>query len=132
LKDLIEAIVEIVNILHDLFMDIFLIIGFTLTDKELHFWVIGIIGMFLFAFTQILFKLISKWSITAISFTYTFTVLIVIVFAIEIEQKITGKGNMEFSDILAGIYGFIAFFLFYLVIRFVNYIMGYLMEKKKK
>ncbi len=50
----------------------------------------------------------------AISFIYTFTVLVVFVFAIEIEQKLTGRGNMEFQDIVEGLWGFIVAFAIYL------------------
>lgn len=117
MKDIIEIITEIVNIIHDYIMGITESLGYSFTDKDLHFWVIGIIGMFTFIFTQILFKILSKWSITSISFIYTFTVLIIIVFAIEIQQKITGRGNMEFADVMAGIYGFIFLFIIYLVIK---------------
>ncbi|ODA40259.1 hypothetical protein DSBG_2945 [Desulfosporosinus sp. BG] len=34
-------------------------------------------------------------------------------FAIEIEQKITGRGHMEFQDILEGLWGFLVAFLIY-------------------
>ena len=66
---------------------------------------------------QVVFKMLSKWSITAISFIYTFTVIVVIVFAIEIQQKITGRGNMEFLDAVIGLWGFLLFFGIYLTIR---------------
>ncbi len=36
-----------------------------------------------------------------------FTLIVVITFAIEIGQKITNTGNMEFADILFGITGFV-------------------------
>ena len=65
-------------------------------------------GMGGFVVVQFLFRFLSKWSITVISFIYTLTVLLVIVFAIEIQQKITGRGNMEFADAVsrtAGISG---------------------------
>ncbi|MGL5354377.1 MAG: hypothetical protein ACRDA5_13835, partial [Clostridium sp.] len=53
----------------------------------------------------------------AISFIYTFTVMIVIVFAIEIQQKLTNRGNMEFADIAYGIYGFLYIFAIYVVLK---------------
>ncbi|MEH7009605.1 hypothetical protein V7087_02125 [Neobacillus niacini] len=125
MKDAIELIAEIVNIFHDIIMELTQALGLELTDKDLHFWVIGIIGIFTFCITHILFKLISEWSITAISFLYTFTILIVFVFAIEIQQKITGRGNMEFADAMVGLYGFILFFLVFLVFKFIfNFVAG--------
>ncbi|MEK1830761.1 hypothetical protein AAAC51_22150 [Priestia megaterium] len=61
-----------------------------------------------------IFKLLSKWkfSITAISFIYTLTVMLVLVFAIEIQQGITTRGNMEFDDAIAGLWGFLVFLVF--------------------
>ncbi|HWQ42379.1 MAG TPA: hypothetical protein VN456_10155, partial [Desulfosporosinus sp.] len=55
-----------------------------------------------------------RYSLTAISFIYTFTILVVLVFAIEIEQKITGRGHMEFQDIVEGLWGFLVAFAIYL------------------
>jgi hypothetical protein len=119
MAEFIKIIAEIVNTLHDLLIKVFQALGFQLTDKELHFWIIGIIGIFNFFFVQAFFKWISEWSITALSFVYTFTVVLVIVFAIEIQQKVTGRGNMEFADAVMGIYGFLAFFGVYLAIRLI-------------
>lgn len=39
-----------------------------------------------------------------------FTLIIVITFAIEIGQKVTNTGNMEFADIVFGVVGFIVMF----------------------
>jgi hypothetical protein len=115
--DFIKLIVAIVNELHDIVIGIMYGMGFSVTDKDLHFWVIGLMGMGGFVVVQFLFRLLSKWSITAISFIYTITVLLVIVFAIEIQQKITGRGNMEFADAVVGLQGFVVLFLVYLAIR---------------
>ncbi len=117
--EFIKLIVAIVNELHDVLIDIMYGLGFTVTDKELHFWVIGLIGMGGFVVVQFLFRILSKWSITVISFIYTLTVLLVIVFAIEIQQKITGRGNMEFADAVIGLQGFLVLFLVYLAFRFL-------------
>ena len=115
--EFIKFIVAIVNELHDLLISVMYGLGFTVTDKELHFWVIGLMGMGGFVIVQYLFRLLSKWSITAISFIYTMTVLLVVVFAIEIQQKITGRGNMEFADAVIGLQGFVVLFLIYLTLR---------------
>jgi hypothetical protein len=45
------------------------------------------------------------------------TILIVGVLAIEIEQKITQSGSMEFEDMVAGLSGFIVFFILFILIR---------------
>lgn len=121
MTEIIKLMMNITNNIHDKFIKDSSSFGLNLTDKQLHFIIIGIMGIFIFACTQFVFKKLVKYSITAISFIYTFTVLIVIVFGIEIEQKITKRGNMEFADILAGIYGFLYLFTAYLIIRLIIY-----------
>jgi len=88
-----------------------------LGDKELHFLVMFALGMALFFAVHFVFKRLAKWSITAISFIYVFTVMTVLGFAIEIGQKITGTGEMDFRDIVAGLYGVLLFFATYTVYR---------------
>lgn len=88
-----------------------------LGDKELHFLVMFALGMMLFFAVHFVFKRLAKWSITAISFIYVFTVMTVLGFAIEIGQKITGTGEMDFRDIVAGLYGVLLFFAIYTVYR---------------
>ncbi|MFC4323398.1 hypothetical protein [Litchfieldia salsa] len=121
MKEVIKLIAEITNISHDLLMDFSDAMGWQLTDKELHLWVMGIMGIIVFFVVQVVFKALAKWSITSISFIYSFTVLVVIVFAIEIQQKITGRGNMEFLDAVIGLWGFLLFFGAYLIIRLLIY-----------
>ena len=75
------------------------------------------LGMMLFFAVHFVFKRLAKWSITAISFIYVFTVMTVLGFAIEIGQKITGTGEMDFRDIVAGLYGVLLFFAIYTVYR---------------
>lgn len=117
MKEIIILITEIVNGIHDLLTDITESLGWNLTDKDLHLWVFGIIGILCFSFVHAIFKVISKYSITALSFFYTFTVLLVIVFAIEIQQKVTGRGEMSFDDAIISIWGFLVFFFVYLVLK---------------
>ena len=88
-----------------------------LGDKELHFLVMFALGMALFFAVHFVFKRLAKWSITAISFIYVFTVMTGLGFAIEIGQKITGTGEMDFHDIVAGLYGVLLFFAIYTVYR---------------
>ncbi len=115
----IKFLTNFINNVHDLILQVTKLFNFHLTDKNLHFWVIGLIGMLVFLFIDILFKTISKWSVSIISFIYTFTVLLTLVFALEIEQKITGRGSMEFSDIVSGLWGFIVLFGVYLLCKIV-------------
>ena len=87
------------------------------TDKQLHFLVIGILGMLILMVIYPLFKLLSENHILAIAFIYVFTVIVVITFAIEIGQKISDSGTMDFADIVFAIAGFLLMFVIFAVIR---------------
>ncbi|MGP4077038.1 hypothetical protein [Halobacillus sp. K22] len=117
MKEIILILAELVNIWHDVLLDLTRALGWDLTDKDLHFWVIGIIGIIALLFVDAIFQALSKLSITAISFLFTFSMILVFVFAVEIQQKITGRGNMEFGDAAASIFGFLVFCGVYFVIR---------------
>ncbi|MFC0270536.1 hypothetical protein ACFFIX_03580 [Metabacillus herbersteinensis] len=119
MNEVILVIVEMMNEFHDVMIGVFSILGINITDKEMHFWVLGIFGLGLFFFTHFIFKRVSKWSISSLSFIYTFTVLVVIVFAIEIQQKVTSRGNMEFQDAIQGLWGFIVLFSIYAAIKLI-------------
>ncbi len=113
----------IINEFHDLLIKIFDVLGCNFDDKQLHFIIIGIIGIIMYLIVNQIFKALSKISIEVVSFVYTFTVLVVIVFAIEIEQKITGRGAMDFADIVAGLWGFIYIFSFYVLVKVTIYLL---------
>lgn len=82
------------------------------TDKELHFLVIGLLGIALIFAIYPIFKLLAKGDhIMTITAIYVFTLIVVITFAIEIGQKVTNTGNMEFSDILFGVTGFVTMYI---------------------
>lgn len=93
--------------------------GFELSlgDKDWHFIVMALLGMVLFFVVHAVFSRLAKWSVTAVSFIYVFTVMTVLGFAIEIGQRISGTGEMDFADIVAGLYGVLAFFAVYTVYR---------------
>ena len=101
-------------------------------DKDMHFIVMAVLGMILFFMVHFVFKRLAKWSITAISFIYVFTVMTVLGFAIEIGQKITGTGDMDFRDVVAGLYGVLAFFAVYTVYRLIVLLVRHLMHGRKK
>ena len=88
-----------------------------LSDKQLHFLVIGLIGMMMLFVIFPLFKLLSKNHVLIIAWIYVFTVMIVLTFAIEIGQGITHTGTMDFDDIVFGLVGFMVMFLIFAVIR---------------
>lgn len=130
MKEIIIKLAEFVNDIHDVLFDLFRL---HMTDKQLHFWVIGIIGMITFFIVYFFFKIIEKmkWSTTILSFVYTFTMMIVLVFAIELQQAITNRGNMEFADAVMGLWGFLVFFLIYAAIAILIYLLFKIFNKKK-
>ncbi|WP_077624648.1 hypothetical protein [Sediminibacillus massiliensis] len=130
MREVIFLIADIMNYAHDILMDTF---GINMTDKQLHFWIIGIIGMITFFFVYIAFKIVEKikWSISLFAFIYTFTVMVVFVFAIELQQAVTNRGNMELADALIGLWGFLVFFMIYAAIAIAIYIIYYLIKKRK-
>lgn len=91
---------------------------YNFTDKELHFLVIGALGMALIFAVYPVFKwLANREHIMTIAFIYVFTLIIVITFAIEIGQKVTNSGNMEFADIMTGVLGFMMMYGIFAVAR---------------
>ena len=129
MKEGIKLIVEFINNLHDFLIIIFNEYGFNLTDKDLHFWIMGFIGIFIFFSVYVISKWLSKlrFGITGLSFLFTLTFMFVLVFAIEIQQAITSRGNMEFMRCIIGLWGFIVFFIVYICIAIIFLLskMGY-------
>ncbi|MBO8155893.1 MAG: hypothetical protein H0Z32_05485 [Bacillaceae bacterium] len=117
MREFILLLTDIVNLFHDLLVRFASMLGFDLSDKELHFWIIGIIGLMGFIVVDFVFRYLAKWSITAVSFIYSLTLVLVFVFAVEIQQKVTGRGQMEFHDAVMGVAGFTAFFTTYIVLK---------------
>lgn len=116
MKETIWVLSEFVDFWHDLLLEQSRSLGWGMTDTELHFWIIGALGLIGLLFVNVIFHALAKLSITAISFLFSLAMVIVFVFALEIEQKISGSGSMEFSDAVAGLAGFLAFCLVYFTI----------------
>ncbi len=90
--------------------------GLALTDKQLHFLIIGGLGFALVFLIQPIFKWLASHDFELfITFVYVFTLIVVVSFAIEIGQAWSGTGDMDFYDIAAGMLGFLAFFCVYLI-----------------
>ena len=122
MKEIILMLTELLNNVHD-FIQLYVndYLNLSLNDKDLHFWIMGIIGIFVFMVVLTFSKIISKmpYGITILSFLYTFTFMVVLVFAIEIQQAITNRGNMEFEDAIVGLWGYVAFFIVFAAIAWV-------------
>ncbi len=117
MADFLYIIVRMIAVLHDAIMTWNDSCETVLSDKELHFMVIGLLGMGMLFIIYPLFKLLSENHVLVIAWIYVFTVIIVIVFAIEIGQGLTGTGTMDFDDIVAGVAGFMVMFIAFAVIR---------------
>lgn len=99
--------------------------GIGISDKWLHFFVIGIFGFCMLLVIQPLFKWLANHDGTVlVTFIYVFTVVLVVTLAIEIGQAYSGTGDMDKYDVASGIAGFFVFFGIYLA--------GYLIYNSKK
>ena len=120
MKELLYACVSIIADLHDEILKINDAFETNLSDKDLHFLVIGLLGLGMLFVIYPLFKyLAKKHHEMVIAWIYVFTVIVVITFAIEIGQKISNTGNMEFADIMYGLVGFMVMFFIFLVVRMI-------------
>ena len=91
---------------------------YNFSDKELHFIVIGLLGMAFVFIVYPVFKWLAKHNhVMVIAWIYVFTLILVITFAIEIGQKVTNTGAMEFADIVFGVVGFIVMFFIFSIVR---------------
>lgn len=105
-------IVELISKIHTFIMKLNDTYEYAFTDKELHFLVIGLLGIALLFLIYPIFNYLAKRNhILTLTGIYVFTLIVVITFAIEIGQKITNTGNMEFADVLFGITGFVSMYL---------------------
>ena len=117
MADLLYYLVEKMAGIHDALMTLNDSYETMLSDKELHFIVIGVLGMALLLVIFPLFKALSKHHVLVIAWIYVFTVMVVVTFAIEIGQGITNTGNMEMEDIVSGLAGFMFLFIIFAVLR---------------
>ena len=116
-----EAVI-LVSKIHNAIMHLNDAYEMNFSDKDLHFLIIGLLGMGMIFVVYPLFRyLAARNHVMTIAWIYVFTVIVVITFAIEIGQKITNTGNMEFADIMYGLVGFMGMFLVFIVIRMIFY-----------
>lgn len=131
MKELLYWGVGIVARIHDKIMQLNNAFEMNFSDKQLHFLIIGLLGMAMIFVVYPLFKYLAKHDHEmVIAWIYVFTVIIVITFAIEIGQKITGTGNMEFADIMFGLVGFLLMFVIFSLIRILFHLILRLIHRK--
>lgn len=131
MKDFLYWIIEGITIIHRSFLQLNNRYNWSLNDKQLHFYIFGAACFVLFLIVHYVFKRLAKVSVMAISWFYTLTVAVVLAFTIEIGQKQTNTGNMEFWDIVYGINGFLFFFaIFVVILLVVKLVKKYYLDKK--
>ena len=117
---LLYAGIGLITKIHGMIMQLNNAFEANLSDKDLHFLVIGFLGMGMIFVIYPFFSYLAKRNhIMFISWIYVFTVIVGLSFAIEIGQKVTNTGNMEFADIMFGLMGFLFMFLVFSLLRMV-------------
>lgn len=133
MKELLYWIVECIAKIHSYILRLNDAYEYNFTDKELHFLVIGVMGMAFIFVVYPIFKWLAKHDhVMIIAWIYVFTLIIVITFAIEIGQKVTNTGNMEFEDIMMGVMGFVVMFVIFALLREVYKGIKSLVRREKK
>ena len=125
LKKLLYWCVEMIAKAHTYILRLNDAYEYQFSDKELHFLVIGLLGMAMVFVIYPLFKWLAKRNHEmVITWIYVFTLIVVITFAIEIGQSVTQTGNMEFADIMFGLVGFIVMFAVFSLVRMVFHLIS--------
>lgn len=133
MKEILYWIVECIAKIHSYILRLNDAYEYNFTDKELHFLVIGVMGMAFIFVVYPIFKWLAKHDhVMIIAWIYVFTLIIVITFAIEIGQKVTNTGNMEFEDIMMGVMGFVVMFVIFALLREVYKGIKSLVRREKK
>lgn len=118
MRDILYKLVGLIAKIHGYILSLNDAYEYNFSDKELHFLVIGVLGLGLIFLTYPIFKWLAKNNhVMVIAWIYVFTLIVVITFAIEIGQKVTNTGQMEFADIMFGVVGFLAMFLVFSMVR---------------
>ena len=127
-------LVSVIARLHDYFLKINDYTSVPLNDKELHFLIIGVLGILILWVIYPLFKFLAKRNhVMVIAWIYVFTLMIVLTFAIEIGQGITHTGSVEMVDVVAGLAGFMAMFFAFSIIRMLYHVIrDFIVERKEK
>ena len=104
-----------------------------LSDKELHFFFFLIVGVLLIVVLYPLFRFLVKRNKTLyIVWIYVFTFLLAFTLLIEIGQRLTGTGMMDYMDTVAGIVGFLLASAIVFVIRWIYMFIKWVIKKVKE
>lgn len=134
MKDILYRIIYWVAGVHDRILSINDPGGYYLNDKQLHFLVMGALGLLGIFIIYPIFKALAEHGHTmVIAWLYVFTCLLVVSFAIEIGQWYSGTGRIEMLDVIYGIGGFLVMFAIFAVIRSIfNAIVGAVKHDSRK
>lgn len=133
MKELLYFGVGLISRIHGMIMHLNDAFEANLSDKDLHFLVIGLLGMGMIFVIYPLFSFLAQRDhVMVIAWIYVFTVIVVITFAIEIGQKVTHTGSMEFADIMYGLVGFLSMFLVFSGFRLLYRGIMHLIRSRKK
>ncbi len=133
MKKIVDLMIDVIYKAHTYLMSINDSYENSLTDKQLHFLIIGLMGIMMLAVLYPLFKWLAKKNLTIlVTWFYVFTVLVVVTFAIEIAQWYSNTGNMDFNDIVAGLVGYFAMsFVFVLIVIIFELIKSIFFKKDR-
>ena len=117
-KKIIVKAVSLVTYMHERIMGINDSNELFLSDKELHFYTVAIFGVLLLFCLYPLFRYMVKRNKTLlITWLFVFVFLVGFTLLIEVGQKLTGTGDMDYLDTVAGLMGFVLASIIILVIR---------------
>ncbi len=131
-KWLLLAVAEIAKI-HDYILTLNDEFSTILTDKQLHFIVVGVTGMLIFFLVHPIFKALAKHGhIIFVSWFYVFTLILGMTFAVEIGQQVTHSGTMDFADIVFGVAGFFTMFGIFAILRMIVMMIAWLINNNRE
>ena len=132
-KEIIDLMIKVIYKAHTYFLSLNDQYNIHLTDKQLHFIIIGLVGILMMVVIYPLFKWMAKKHLTVfIAWFYVTTVLTVITFAIEIAQWYSNTGTMDFEDVVAGLAGWLAMSFVFLIFVGIIHLIKTAMHKYKK
>ena len=126
---IISKIITVVTYLHTEILGLNYSYELYLSDKELHFYVVAIFGFILLVVLFPLFNFLVKRKKTLyITWIYVFTFLLAFTLLIEVGQKLSGTGDMDYMDTVAGLVGFLLVSLIVFILRwlfmFIKFLFG--------
>ena len=132
-KDIIVKAVSLVTYMHGRILGINDSNELFLSDKELHFYTVAIFGVILLFCLYPLFRYMVKRNKTLlITWIFVFVFLVGFTLLIEVGQKLTGTGDMDYLDTMAGLLGFIIASVILLIVREIWLLLKLLFNKGKK